>query len=414
MARASRNASLETRSARNRLKIRSSLYWAPIGAGLALGYAKGKKASTWFVRIDTGKVHSSGQKKYRLDKLKGVKPNDFEDADGKTILSYFQAQERAREFAEGERNRGEIGVNVTIYTVAEVMADYLQWFQVNAKSYRQTKYVVDARILPALGDKKVTDLTTRIIRVWFNGLVNTEADDESIRRSKSTANRVLTVLKAALNFAYQEGAASSREAWLKVKPFKGVDQAKIRYLTEAECKRLLNACDPAFRKLVHAALLTGCRYGELISAKTHDFNRDAGVLTIPKAKSGKPRHIPLTAEGVQAFTQWTAGNKGGDLIFTREDGEFWGKSHQARRIKIACSHASIDPPCSFHNLRDAYASLLVKNGVGLQVVAEALGHSDIRMTQKHYAHLQPGHVAAQIRANLPAFGLEETNVRPIQ
>jgi integrase len=46
-------------------------------------------------------------------------------------------------------------------------------------------------------------------------------------------------------------------------PFANVDGARVRWFTKDECARLLNAYPPDFRRLVRAALLTGCRYGEL-------------------------------------------------------------------------------------------------------------------------------------------------------
>jgi integrase len=39
-----------------------------------------------------------------------------------------------------------------------------------------------------------------------------------------------------------------------------------------------------------------------------------------------------------------------------------------------------------------------------EVVASALGHADARMTEQHYAHLAPSHVAQLIRDNLPQLG----------
>ena len=72
-------------------------------------------------------------------------------------------------------------------------------------------------------------------------------------------------------------------------------------------------------------------------------------------------------------------------------------------MQDASTTAQIDPPASFHVLRHSYASLLAAKGVPLQVVAIALGHSDVRMTTRHYSHLRPDHVAQQIRANLPRF-----------
>ena len=50
-------------------------------------------------------------------------------------------------------------------------------------------------------------------------------------------------------------------------------------------------------------------------------------------------------------------------------------------------------------------------GVPMGVIAAQLGHSDTRMTEKHYAHLAPSYVADTIRAYLPKFGIvEDTNI----
>lgn len=205
----------------------------------------------------------------------------------------------------------------------------------------------------------------------------------------------------------------SNDAWNRVKPFRNVEAARIRYLTEGECKRLINAADPDFRRLVRAALYTGCRYGELIRLVTRDFDRSAGTVTIGQSKSGKTRHVYLTDEARRFFDDNTVGRKANDLIFVRDDNEPWGTQHQQRRMQAACETAKIDPPISFHVLRHSYGSLLARKGVPLQVIAHALGHADTRMTERHYAHLQPDYVAVTIRANLPNFGLEKSNVQRI-
>jgi len=53
------------------------------------------------------------------------------------------------------------------------------------------------------------------------------------------------MLKAALNRAFHTDRVSSDMAWRKVKPFKRVDEAVVRYLTAAEARRLVKACVPA-------------------------------------------------------------------------------------------------------------------------------------------------------------------------
>ena len=173
-------------------------------------------------------------------------------------------------------------------------------------------------ILPAFGDKPVADLNSAMLREWHQKLAAAPAKlrtgakaklpnvrkaetDDHVRARRATANRVLTVLKAALNLAYREGHLSSDDAWRRVKPFGKVDAPRIRYLTDPECVRLANACDPALRGLVSAGLVTGCRYGELTRLVASDFDEQAGLIHIRQAKSGKPRTVPLTDEGRVLF-----------------------------------------------------------------------------------------------------------------
>jgi len=55
------------------------------------------------------------------------------------------------------------------------------------------------------------------------------------------------------------------------------------------------------------------------------------------------------------------------------------------------------------------------NGVPMGVIAAQLGHSDTRMTEKHYAHLSPNYIAETVRAALPTFGLVDvTNIQSIR
>jgi integrase len=185
-----------------------------------------------------------------------------------------------------------------------------------------------------------------------------------------------------------------------------VEAARVRYLTVAEAKRLINASDPDFRPLVQAALHTGCRYGELIRLEIADFNPDSETVAIRMSKSGKARHVELTEEGAAFFRQHCAGRSGGEIMFRKADGSPWGKSHQNRPMADANLRAKISPPINFHGLRHTWASLAVMNSVPLLVAARNLGHSDGRMVEKHYGHLAPSYVREAIRAGAPKFGVK--------
>ena len=418
MARAARNSSLESRTARSRLRIRRTPYFAKIAKGLRLGYYRGSVAGSWIAR------YYRGAGVYATEAL-GI-ADDTLEADGVKVFNYWQAQEHARRWGERQRLIAEGMLREGSYTVANAVTDYLAEIKAEKSpaAVQGAKYVLDAWILPDLGTIEVEKLTTDRINRWRNKLATqpkrvrskrtaaepatrkTADDDDARRARKATANRILTMLKAALNRAFQADRVSSDSAWRKVKPFKRVDEAVVRYLSAAEARRLVRACPEDFRKMVQAALLTGCRYSELARLKCRNFNSDSGTLAIRLSK-GKIRHVVLTDEAKLFFADWIKDKSPSDHVFLRTDGGVWGNSQQKRPLDEASKRAEISPAVNFHILRHTHGSHLAMKGVPMGVIAAQLGHADTRMTEKHYAHLAPSYVAQVIRANFPVLGLSD-------
>jgi integrase len=414
MPRTLRDAALETRAARGRLKARGKPYYRTLESGLHLGYRRPQTgAGKWLAR------HYIGGQAYELETL--AMADDFSDADGVAVLSYRQAQAKARErmVARAHHAAGKHGP----LTVADAVESYLSFLDSHRKTGYHARHRARAFILPTLGDIEVQALTTEQLRKWHAELARTPArartapgakqqhrkpdhSADGIRRRRVSANAILTILKATLNFAWREGRTPSDAAWRRVQPFEGVDIPRVRYLTIAECKRLINAAAPDFRKLAQAALATGCRYGELCRLTVADFDPDNGTLAIHITKSGKPRHVALTDEGIALFREWCAGRAGSEVLFLRADGKPWHISHQQLPMQKACERARIVPVVSFHILRHTHGSLLAMRGVPMGVIAEQLGHSNTKVTEKHYAHLAPSYVADAIRAGAPRFGFK--------
>src|ERR1700716_1252106 len=110
MARTARNSSLETRTARVRLRIRRTPYFAKIAKGLRLGYYRGAIAGSWFARYYRG----SGA--YATEAVGAA--DDTLVADGARVLDYWQAQEHARRWADRQRQIAEGRFRDGPYTVA--------------------------------------------------------------------------------------------------------------------------------------------------------------------------------------------------------------------------------------------------------------------------------------------------------
>jgi integrase len=392
MARRVLDTTLDTRTARSRLKPRGKPYWRQLDHGLAIGYRKPLTgAGKWVVRHYLG-----GRNEYETDTF-GV-ADDISDADGEAILSFWQAQTKARERMVSRAHRAtEVKRSLT---VEDCIEEYVEFLNTHRKSGREARYTADRFITPVLGKIKLQDLTAAQIKKWHADIAkeaarirtakgqkqryrNNETDPDRARRRKSSANRILTVLKAALNQAFEAGTVETDAAWRRVKPFKNVDSARVRYLSIVEATRFINAADGDFRKLVRGALESGARYGELAGMLIADFNADVGTLSVPDPKTGKPRHIVLSDDGVEFLEQITAGRVSTEPIFLQADGSPWLADHQADPMRETNKRAGITPPINFHGLRHTWASHAVMNGMPLIVVAKNLGHTTTRMVEKH-------------------------------
>jgi len=425
MARLVRDATLDSRTARSRLKVRAKPYYRSLDPGLHLGYRRSANGGSWLARLYLG------QQAYRLERI--ATADDKADADGAAVLSFSQAQAAARRrFVSSTRQAAGLPEDGP-YTVATALKEYISWLEQERRTARDAQWTADAFILPTLGQIRCDRLASAQIQKWFYDLAKAaprlrakrgakprhqqmDANNaETRRRRQSSANRILTTLKAALNRAWRQDRILSDKAWRSVKPFPGADASRVRYLTTDEARRLVNASPVGFRDLVSAALFTGCRYSELCRVTVADFNADSGTLAVRISKTGKPRHVVLTDEGTKFFGRLSANKSRNDSLLVRGDGAAWEKSWQVRPMRAACKAARIKPAVSFHILRHTWASLTVMNGAPLLVVAKNLGHSTTRMVEKHYGHLAPSYIADAIRGAAPRFDLVAAqNVSPLK
>jgi len=416
-----RHARLETRWARAKLKRGRQPHWQAIITGkVHLGYQRwpDEPEGRWIFRRWIARKFREGKYTGNQYTLKSLgRADDTARANGTSILSYDQAAAAIRAMVDAPAARPHR------LKVRDAFERYVEFKRAQGQSVSDLISRARAHILPPLGDLAVAGLTAEQLRRWLATLAASPAQtrpkeghpqyreepatDEDIRRRRASANRVLTYLKAMLNFAYDEGHVPSRDAWgRKLKPYRDVEVARVRYLSTEEARRLINSADPEFRPLVRAALESGCRFGELVRLEVQDFNVDAGTVTIRKSKSGKSRHVVLTPEGAQFFRQMCAGRAGDELMFQRADGSRWAASEQGRPMKEAAERAKLKG-VSFHVLRHSWASLAAMAGMPLSVIGANLGHAaGSPVTAKHYAHLSPSHLREAIHAGAPRYGIK--------
>jgi site-specific recombinase XerD len=386
-------ARIETRSARLRLPGRKDPYWQVLERELAAGYHRPLNggAGTWW-----GRVRLEGR--YRIEAL--AVADDHADADCETVLDWKQAQAAVRAWAARQTGSGP-------YTVANACREYVA--DLRARKGDRAANEADGRLrkhlLAELGDRRLADLTAADLTRWRNGLVDDDDDEEAIRRSRDTANRMRSIAFAAFNLAFQGGRVSDDRAWRRVKPFQGVGEARKIILTEAEQQRLIDACAPGLREFALLAAWTGARPGrELTEARVRDLDVKAATLRVSGKTGVRELHLP--ADALALLRRLASGKRPDEHLLTTAAGTPWTKSLHARRVADAVKKAGLDPATTLYAVRHSYISRALKAGVPAKAVADQTG-SSLAMIQRYYAKFIPSDLAKYAQKAAPKLRTDD-------
>lgn len=344
---------INTKHKRERLAPHNAPYWEQLAKRKHVGYRKGKKSDSWIARLD------------RKSAVIGDSEMDYEDA---------------REVAFAWCNREESGIN-TKHLVSDSIDDYVEYLTLNnsQSSADSTKGRLAAHTTKELLKTPVRDLTTKQLEKWRNGMVPKDADAEVTRKRKDSANRVWSMLRAALNKSFQSGVVDSSTAWVRVKPFKSVTASRDLFLTDKQVTKLLSKSEGALHNLIKAGVLTGARLGELTNARVSDL--DGGILKID-GKTGK-RDCFLSKDAETFFKAQCKGKLPEAALLTSPNGSHWNKSTHGRPFTEAVRAAKLPRDTVYYSLRHFYISKALIAGMNVQVLAENTGTS-VRMIEKHY------------------------------
>jgi integrase len=167
--------------------------------------------------------------------------------------------------------------------------------------------------------------------------------------------------------------------------------------------------DDRLAGLYGLAIATGMRQGELLGLRWSDIDLDAGALTVrhtlqrrsrelAKPKTERARRTLAIGSGAvaalreqrrrQLVERVAAGRSWADrdLVFTTRTGGALDSRNVTKALQTALRRAGL-PHQRFHDLRHAYATLMLEDGEELVVVSRSLGHSDLSTTADVYAHL---------------------------
>jgi integrase len=378
-----RSAALEHRS--NRLKLpvqRKPHAFTTIAPGVALGYRRCKSAGRWVVRSADGRG-SNWQKAFAI-------ADDFEDADGEHVLSWWEATERAKVLARGTE---KTGAPITVDQALTAYGDDLR-----ARGGAPGNVTrVRRHLPPAIAAKAVGLLGSRELQRLRDTLAT--------RMTAASVNRSMHALRAALNLAHRHDPTriTNTYAWkigLRVLP----DSHRSRniILRDGEVLALIDAAraeDPAFGLIVEVAGVSGSRPSQIVRLEVGDLLLDRAegpALWMPRSAKGnggkrRERHpIPIPTGLAAALRKASAGRDSGEPLLLRADGTPWSapSADWRRPFARAVERVGLNPrKVTFYSLRHSSIVRQILAGAPLRIIASMHDTSTAQIEKTYSKHI---------------------------
>ncbi len=289
--------------------------------------------------------------------------------------------------------RKELGFEVKDGALEKLLFDFQSYCKTNLAPSTQKRYkaIIDnfmrfiKKIYPYLD--KLSQFTPKLFE-----------DFKSFRKEEQTHNRTinaeLVVLRMMFRLAIQWGYAKENTT-------DGVSKLRIaqknapRFLTEEECKKLLENSNEWLYPIFSAFLNTGMRKSELENLEWSDVDFDRKKIKIVVKDDWSPktneREIPINDGLLEVLKKQKQNANGSKYVFPDEEGGQIYKNRLRKRLMTLTKKLGFGEVTQIHALRHTFASHLVMKGVDLATVKKLMGHSDIDTTMI-YSHLTEKHV----------------------
>ncbi len=361
------------------------------------GSLRCREPGVWELRVYLGRDPLTSKKTYVSQSFRGTKR-----AAGVALAQLVAA--RSREPRQG----------TNAATVGELIASHLGNIEIEATTRSDYESIYRAHIAPALGTRPLAKLTTNDLDRFYRALTKPVAEGGK-GLSASRVRHAHALFSGALKQAVRWG-------WIPRNPARDATLPKVRNKrvsppSSTEAARALSSAqqvDPAFASLLHVAIATGARRGELCGLRVSDLDAEQrrlairesvadvrGTLHVKATKTHAERTIAVDDATVAAIVKHLGAGaarakKAGvalvddPFMFTSSlDGS---KPMPPQRVtdlwREIRSTAGLERT-RFHDLRHLQATSLLNAGVPVRTVASRLGHATPSMTLNVYAHALP-------------------------
>lgn len=287
--------------------------------------------------------------------------------------------------------------------------------EITINTYNNYYSYIHRHIIPALGDIKLTDLTTLTIKNYItdkidNGRIRITGDEKGL--SVKTVKEHFLLLKKALDKAVEEGEMYYNPCYSISFP-KQIKQ-EIHALEQEEQEKLEANIESDFMPnsnlTVKIALYAGLRNGEVCALQLKDIDLDNAIISvsktlyrartstgktkiiISKTKSKRTRFVPIPEELLKDLKHYISTmpkemrNDPEQFLFVNSRGNALEPKRLLYHFKILLKKAGLRD-IRFHDLRHTFATRCLECGIEMKIVSKILGHSTIQITADLYTHV---------------------------
>ncbi|MGC5779827.1 tyrosine-type recombinase/integrase [Methylobacterium sp. NFXW15] len=384
MAKRVRDTVLDSPTARSKLKVQAKPYFRAIDRGLHLGYRKGKTGGTWVAR------RYLGEERYAVEAL--GRADDRQAANGSTVLTFQQAQDRARgrikELEEAERIAA-LGPTITVRNAITAYIEVCETREAKNKNgvalrrhtrCRLTKHVLSDEALSA---KALQALTVDDLQSW-RAHASTALADGSIRR---ITNDFRAALYAAIRRQADKLPATITTTIRNglTPPTASAPVARnAQILPDADVRRIVAAAavvdaesgwDGDLQRLVLVLAATGLRFSQIIRMTVADVQMEQNRLMVPVSRKGTGRRptshigVRVAPDVIAALRPAVVGRRGTEPLLLRPKWQMVTVREWRKVDHVPWQEAT--------EMRYVWRAILEKAGLPGDVVPYALRHSSI-------------------------------------
>jgi len=219
-------------------------------------------------------------------------------------------------------------------------------------------------------------------------------DELAENKSPATVNRYFALISHACTKAEKEWE------WMDSNPLRKISrlqesQGRVRYLSDDERRRLLEATiqstHPHLHAIVLLALTSGARKGEILGLHWKEIDLARKTALLHNTKNMERRTLTLVPQVVLELKKLKKVRRiDTDLIFTHPATGTPNPFYFEKAWRQARAISKLED-FRFHDLRHTCASNLAMNGATTAEIAAVLGHKTLEMV-KRYSHLSDEHV----------------------